>query len=65
MIITLKKLEELVSFYVGVNSKVSPCYLIAISDAKLEQSMFLKAMTRYSIGGFILDNSITLKQKLP
>lgn len=35
LIITLKKesIEELVSFYVGVRSKVSPCYLIAISDA--------------------------------
>lgn len=62
MIITLKKesIAELVPFYVGVSSKVSLCYLIAISDPQLEQNMLLKAMTCYSISGFIL---ITLKQK--
>lgn len=66
MIITLTKerVEELVSPDVDVSSKVSPYYLIAVSDAWTWTKCALKVTTCYNnINDFLLDNSITLKQK--
>lgn len=52
--------------FVEVSNKVSPCNLIAVSDAlsSHEQNVLLKVMTCYNVNDFTLGGSITIKKKV-